>query len=104
MNNINLNEERFSQEESRSMDRLIDMIATFKSMKRYCDDNKNILDKADSLNYLIIAIKNLELHINKKIYLHCKKYQNDLFTIEEVFNSPSYQNAQFIQTFKKESR
>jgi len=104
MNNINLNEERFSIEESRSMDRLIDMISTFKSMARFCDNNKTILEKADSLNYLIISIKNFELHINKKIYLHCKKYQSDIFTINEVFNSPSYQNAQFIQTFKKESK
>ena len=63
MNNINLNEERFSIEESRSMDRLIDMISTFKSMARFCDNNKTILEKADSLNYLIISIKNFELHI-----------------------------------------
>tara|TARA_Y100001938_G_C7915306_1_gene341663 strand:- start:48 stop:347 length:300 start_codon:yes stop_codon:yes gene_type:complete len=95
MNNINLNAERFSQEESRSMDNIHQEVYNFEKLRKLCSDNRHSYKNSGAFDNLLRGANKQETYVNYLIMIHCKTFDQPTFTIDDVMYSESYENAFF---------
>lgn len=95
MNNINLNAERFSQEESRSMDNIHQEVYNFEKLRKLYLDNRHSYRSSGAFDHLVRGANKQETYVNFLIMIHCKTFNQETFTIDDVMYSESYENVFF---------
>ena len=95
MNNINLNAERFSQEESRSMDNIHQEVYNFEKLRKLYLDNRHSYRNSGAFDHLLEGANKQETYVNFLIMIHCKTFDEKTFTIDDVMYSESYEKAFF---------
>ena len=95
MNTINLNAERFSQEESRSMDNIHQEVYNFEKLRKLYLDNRHSYKNSGAFENLLRGANKQETYVNHLIMIHCKTFNQETFTIDDVMYSESYQNVFF---------